>query len=60
MLLAYFMLNLSQLLIKKIGQGIPIFRIIFPYELRSVVTQIDPHWDIYWQNNLNHVFSQSM
>ena len=29
-----------------------------PYELRSVVTQIDPHLDIYWQNNLNHVFSQ--
>ncbi|WP_298146235.1 hypothetical protein [uncultured Acinetobacter sp.] len=29
-----------------------------PYELRSVVTQIDPHLDIYWQNNLTHVFSQ--
>ena len=29
-----------------------------PYELRSVVTQIDPHLDIYWQNNLNHVISQ--
>lgn len=27
-----------------------------PYELRSLVTQIDPYLDLYWQNNLNNIF----
>ena len=29
-----------------------------PYELRSLVTQIDPHLDLYWQNNLSSIFQQ--
>lgn len=29
-----------------------------PYELRSLVTQIDPYLDLYWQNNLSTIFSQ--
>lgn len=29
-----------------------------PYELRSVVTQIDPQLDLYWQHNLQQIFSQ--
>ena len=29
-----------------------------PYELRSVVTQIDPYLDLYWQNNLTNIFNQ--
>ena len=54
------MLTLSQLLIKirLRTRKIPMIQDYIPYELRSVVTQIDPHLDIYWQNNLNHVFSQ--
>ena len=29
-----------------------------PYELRSMVTQIDPFLDLYWQNNLTRIFEQ--
>lgn len=29
-----------------------------PYELRSAVTQIDPHLDVYWQQALSSIFQQ--
>ncbi|UNT62984.1 MULTISPECIES: hypothetical protein [Acinetobacter] len=29
-----------------------------PYELRSIANQIDPHLDLYWQENFQNLFSQ--